>query len=308
MKKRILEAPTLFYQKIPSWLFLILACIMVYLFIFAGSFIGGLITALLITILHLIGSTDLGFNAVFSSFRFWLFLFFFASLLVFAWVKWVEKRPISSLGLFKDNWFKAIVKGWAVGTFIFTAAFLLIYLFGGVELQATDFSAAAILYVLSIIPFWFIQGGTEELLTRGWLLPLINKRSNLAVAIGISSSLFGLMHLVNNHVTVLSVTVLILSGIFMALYMLKTDNLWGVAGLHGAWNFTQGNIFGAAVSGTDAGKSLLHFVSKAGAADWISGGKFGAEGSLLTSLVLLVGIVILGLLLKRESKTICEEV
>ena len=37
----------------------------------------------------------------------------------------------------------------------------------------------------------------------------------------------------------------------MALYMLKTDNIWGVAALHGAWNFAQGNLVGVAVSGQD---------------------------------------------------------
>ena len=87
----------------------------------------------------------------------------------------------------------------------------------------------------------------------------------------------------------------------MALYMLKTDNLWGVAGLHGAWNFTQGNIFGVAVSGSTTGPSLFQFISRANAADWISGGAFGTEGSLLASLVLLVGIFYLVWRLKKEK-------
>ncbi|MGT2948103.1 CPBP family intramembrane glutamic endopeptidase [Streptococcus devriesei] len=307
MQKRILEAPTLFYQKLPNWLFIILACIMVYLFVFLGSFVGGAMLSLPIMVLYLINPTGFSLTVAFSSLYFQLSLFFFVALLVFAWVKWAEKRPISSLGLFRENWIKDIVKGWGVGMLVFSAAFLLTYLFGGVELRSVNFSTAAVLSVLSTIPFWFIQGGTEELLTRGWLLPLINKRSNLAAAVGISSSLFGLMHLANSHVTVFSILSIILSGVFMALYMLKTDNLWGVAGLHGAWNFTQGNLYGVAVSGQGAGTSLFHFASKAGAADWISGGAFGTEGSLLTSLVLLAAIVILTLLLKKESNSIYKE-
>ncbi len=43
----------------------------------------------------------------------------------------------------------------------------------------------------------------------------------------------------------------------MALYMLKTDNIWGVASLHGAWNFAQGNLVGVAVSGQNAGGELI---------------------------------------------------
>ena len=185
---------------------------------------------------------------------------------------------------------------------IFSLALLLSYLFGGLELHSLDFSAGTILYVLSTIPFWFIQGGTEELLTRGWLLPIINKRSNLAIAIAVSSSLFGLMHLANAHVTFLSILSIILSGVFMALYMLKTDNLWGVAGLHGAWNFTQGNIYGLAVSGSSTGLSFFRFGAKPDAADWISGGAFGTEGSLFASLVLLLGILFLAWQLKKEKQ------
>ena len=158
------------------------------------------------------------------------------------------------------------------------------------------------LSIASTIPFWFIQGGTEELLTRGWLLPIINKRSNLAIAIAVSSSLFGLMHLANAHVTFLSILSIILSGVFMALYMLKTDNLWGVAGLHGAWNFTQGNIYGLAVSGKSTGFSFFRFAAKPESADWISGGAFGTEGSLFASLVLLAGILFLAWQLKKEKQ------
>ncbi len=75
----------------------------------------------------------------------------------------------------------------------------------------------------------------------------------------------------------------------MALYMLKTDNIWGVAALHGAWNFAQGNLVGVAVSGQNAGGSLLHFQARSGVPDWLSGGAFGLEGNIVTCLVLLVG-------------------
>ena len=110
------------------------------------------------------------------------------------------------------------------------------------------------------------------------------------------------MHLANAHVTFLSILSIILSGVFMALYMLKTDNLWGVAGLHGAWNFAQGNIYGLAVSGKSTGFSFFRFAAKPEAADWISGGAFGTEGSLFASIVLLAGILYLAWQLKKEKQ------
>ena len=302
MKKRILELETTRYNKWPAWLMIILACLLVEVFFFGGTFLGGIVLGILILPFLIMDTGGLcGAMAILSSLHLELAIFILPALANFAWVKWFEKRPISSLGFFKKKWFLEIVKGWGVGMLIFSLAFLMSYLFGGLELHSLDFSAGTILYVLSTIPFWFIQGGTEELLTRGWLLPIINKRSNLAIAIAVSSSLFGLMHLANAHVTFLSILSIILSGVFMALYMLKTDNLWGVAGLHGAWNFTQGNIYGLAVSGKSTGFSFFRFAAKPESADWISGGAFGTEGSLFASIVLLAGILYLAWQLKKEK-------
>lgn len=303
MEKRILANTTTRYEKLPAWLMIILACLMVEGFMLGGSAIGGFVFGLA-SIPYVIANLD-NPNAIFdllSNIHFQLALFIFIALALFAWVKWYEKRPISSLGFFKTNVALEIAKGWGVGTLIFSLAFGLSYLFGGVQLKSVDLSGPTLLYVLSLIPFWFIQGGTEELLTRGWLLPIIHKRSNLAIAVGISSSLFGLLHLTNANVTVLSIISIVLSGGFMALYMLKTDNIWGVAGLHGAWNFTQGNIFGVAVSGTSTGSSLFSFAIKPEAADWISGGAFGTEGSLMASIALLLGIAYLAFQLKKEKE------
>ena len=103
----------------------------------------------------------------------------------------------------------------------------------------------------------------------------------------------------------MSLISIVLVGVLMAL-MLKTDNIWVVA-LHGAWNFTQGNLVGVAVSGQNAGGTLLHFQARSGVPDWLSGGAFGLEGNIVTCLVLVVGIIIrLQLkkkLLRLSSKT-----
>ena len=87
----------------------------------------------------------------------------------------------------------------------------------------------------------------------------------------------------------------------MALYMLKTDNIWGVASLHGAWNFTQGNLVGVAVSGQNAGDSLLRFHTKSGVPGLVIRWSPLVEGNIITCIVLLIGIVILRLQLKKEN-------
>ncbi|CAD0152888.1 protein of unknown function [Streptococcus thermophilus] len=56
-----------------------------------------------------------------------------------------------------------------------------------------------------------------------------------------------------------------------------------------------------AVSGQNAGDSLLRFHTKSGVSDWLSSGAFGLEGNIITYIVLLTGIVILQLQLKKEN-------
>lgn len=296
MEKRILQKDNIRYDNWPIWKVLLVTCLLVVVFFIVGNIVFGL---WFIPFMWLVTGK---LETVFHSLHLQLAIFGAVALINFAWVKYFERRPIVSLGFFKDNVWKELVKGWTYGMVLFAISLALTYLLGGMTLVKVDFSLATIGYVLSSVPFWFIQGGTEELLTRGWLLPILAKRINLPVAVGISSSLFGVLHLGNNHVTFLSVLSLILSGILMALYMLKTDNIWGVAALHGAWNFAQGNFFGITVSGQSVGAALFHFSEREGTPEWISGGAFGTEGSLLASVVLLIGILYLLSELSKESK------
>ena len=310
MKKRMLEKYTSRYDKVPSWLMIMLSCFIATGYVLIGGFLAGIAVGIPLFIvfafLMLNGNIQLqdvntiSFN-LFSTLYFQLGVFVFIALVIFFWVKVVEKRPIRTLGFFKGHIWLNLLKGWGLGSLLLLVSFLGTYLLGGLEFVKVDFSQKTLLYILSLIPFWFIQGGTEELVTRGWLLQTVTNRLNLSWGIAISSSLFSMLHLGNQGVTALSLISIVLVGVLMALYMLKTDNIWGVAALHGAWNFAQGNLVGVSVSGQNAGGSLLHFQTRSGVPDWLSGGAFGLEGNILTCLVLLIGIIILRLQLKKEN-------
>ena len=83
--------------------------------------------------------------------------------------------------------------------------------------------------------------------------------------------------------------------------MLKYDNMWVLAGMHGAWNFVQGNIYGIQVSGQGASTSILNYSSQS-SVDLLSGGAFGAEGSIFSSIVLIGCTAYLYWSLKKEKR------
>ena len=99
-------------------------------------------------------------------------------------------------------------------------------------------------------------------------------------------------HAPNSGVTFFSFANLVLYGVFASFYFLRTDNVWGIAALHTAWNFTQGSVLGVEVSGHAIQDRLMHF-GATDAPDVLSGGKFGLEGGVATTIVYLAGILIL---------------
>ena len=236
-----------------------------------------------------------------------LFSFVFILLLFIFWVKVIEKNSLSTLGFVKKNWLKYL--GWGILLSLLQMGVIaLVYQVGGIgTFELNELSLEPILFILGLLPFWLLQGGTEEVATRGWLLTRIAARTNLPLAIVISSSLFGILHMGNAGVTFLSVLNIILDGVLAALLFIYTDSIWLVVAQHGTWNYVQGNLLGFQVSGTGADASIFSFTMGDGP-DWLTGGAFGAEGSIITTLVLLVSLVIVYLLGERKERVDNEQV
>ena len=225
-----------------------------------------------------------------------LFLFIF-------WVKVIEKNALSSLGFVKRNWLKYLVWGIII-SLVQMGVIALVYQVSDIgSFVLNELSLEPLLFILGLFPFWLLQGGTEEVATRGWLLTRIAARTNLPLAIAISSSLFGILHLGNSGVTVLSVLNIVLDGVLAGLLFIYTDSIWLVVAQHGTWNYVQGNLLGFQVSGTGADASIFSFTMGTGP-DWLTGGEFGAEGSIITTLVLLLSVLIVYLLGERNERTV----
>ena len=116
----------------------------------------------------------------------------------------------------------------------------------------------------------------EELMMRSLLLAglLVLLRGRAALAVGLSALAFGLIHLTNPGASALSVLGNSLGGVVYGTAFVLARNLWLPIGLHFAWNFVQGPLFGFPVSGLDAGG--LQRVHDLGPA-WLTGGSYGPE-------------------------------
>ena len=221
-------------------------------------------------------------------------------LALFLWVRWAEGRPLATLGFVKKGSLVELVKGLAVGFLLFSLVALLMLLSGAGSFEWGQLTLEPFLYILILLPLWMVQGGAEELVTRAWLLPVAVKKTNLPIGLLTSSLLFALLHLGNPDIGILSILNIALFGLFASLYLLRTDNVWGIIGLHTAWNFTQGNIYGFSVSGTGVDAAVLNFIPKS-EWSWLTGGAFGAEASIFSSLILLLAVFYLLFNMKKDG-------
>ena len=277
-------------KKLPNFIW---AIILSLIFMYGGSLMGSLATVPLFLALR---NIPLFFNNKdLLSLLITLFSFAFISLLVFFRVKVIEKRSFSSIGFNKNNWLKKYSLGFLIGLAMMSIIVLILFPFGYITVEKNPIQPvgiSAIASVLVILFGWIIQGATEEIVTRGWLLNVLSTKYNIGVGLLISSTLFGLMHLTNPNVNYIAVINIILVGLFYGLYVIKTNDLWAVCGMHSAWNFAQGNIFGFKVSGLDVSVGSLIDLNLVGS-DFVTGGIFGPEAGITATFILLASIGIL---------------
>ncbi|HEV7815741.1 MAG TPA: CPBP family glutamic-type intramembrane protease, partial [Janthinobacterium sp.] len=110
-------------------------------------------------------------------------------------------------------------------------------------------------------------------------------------ALLISVLVFALAHVTNDSVTAIALASVAAAGLLLSAAYMLTQRLWLGIGIHAAWNFTQGGLFSASVSGNSS-HGMIEGVFSGPA--WLSGGDFGVEGSVLALFFVLgAGILML---------------
>jgi uncharacterized protein len=209
-------------------------------------------------------------------------------------VRVVERRRAEELG--RAHAVRLALIGAVCGTALFAAVEMLLVWKGVAHIG----SYAGAAYLGQAVAVSLASGVGEEILFRGVVFRIVEEGFGTAVALVFSAGLFGALHGFNPGASLMSTTAIALeAGLLLALAYTATRSLWLAIGLHFGWNFAEGGIFGAAVSG-----HVTHgFVSTtfSGDALW-SGGAFGPEASIVAVGVCLVAaLVFLAMTIRRGN-------
>jgi membrane protease YdiL (CAAX protease family) len=201
-------------------------------------------------------------------------------------VRWIERRPVDEFGV--AGWSRELGAGLLAGLVLFSIVIGIIAALGGYRVIGSN-PATALYPAIAIA---ITSGVTEEIVLRGLFFRLIERLAGSWIALALSAALFGALHLGNPNATWFAgVAIALEAGVMLAAVYMVTRRLWAAIGLHAAWNFTQGGIYGVAVSGFDMGGLLRARIS---GPELLTGGAFGAEASLPAIVVCTAfGIVLL---------------
>jgi hypothetical protein len=153
-----------------------------------------------------------------------------------------------------------------------------------------------------VLPFAIALGAAfgEELTFRGGVFRVLEDGFGTAVALVVSAIAFGLVHAFNVGATIVSTAAIALeSGVLLGLAYAATRSLWLPIGLHFGWNFTEGGIFGASVSGR-AYHGVFNF--SVSGPDILTGGAFGPEASVVAVAISLAASLVFGAIAIRNHR------
>lgn len=209
-------------------------------------------------------------------------------------VRLVERRRVNELALRDLPGYGGA--GLLLGVVLFSSVVGVLWLAGSYHVIGTQ---APTTWLTQILVFGIGAGISEELMMRGVLYRMVEEGLGTWAALVISALTFGFMHAGNPNATLWSsLAISIEAGISFALLYHVTRSLWMCMGLHAAWNIMQGLVYGIPVSGM-AADGLL--VSKRTGPDWLSGGAFGAEASVVALICCTVLTVILLVIALRRG-------
>ena len=197
--------------------------------------------------------------------------------------KWYERREVAELAwrhLPKEGLF-----GFLGAVAPISLVILVLHMSGCYEIISANGKLLRLVYPLIVVTCLV---AIEEVLFRGILYRITEASLGTSLALIISGSLFGLMHVTNEHANLISVLSAGSGGLLMGAMFSLTKRLWGPIFFHMGWNLAQ-VFYGTEVSGMDEFLAYSPLRARLRGPEMLSGGAFGPENSVITlALVLLL--------------------
>jgi membrane protease YdiL (CAAX protease family) len=212
--------------------------------------------------------------------------------------KLIYKRGFRELGIVPKKGLSAFLFG-LTGGFVSVAFILAVLVITGQAAiinvnMGKLFSIGTVAEFVSVCVFMF----SEELLARGFFMTAMKTTRNKWAIWLVPAAIFGLLHIMNGSVTVLSIANAGIAGLVLGYMFIKSGALWLSTGFHVAWNFFMGDMFGLGTFGTPADNSVL--TTQLGTNTLLTG-SYGPEDSILCTLTLLLAFPAIRLLVKKPD-------
>ena len=206
---------------------------------------------------------------------------------VWLFQKFVNRESFTSIGLEFSGYKDDFVSGLLLGVGLIVLGFGTLYIFNFLSVASIQFSLIDQLFYLSLFA---VVSLNEEIAIRGYILQNLSSSFNKYIALVLSSLVFMIMHIGNPNMSAVPLFNLFLAGLLLGVYCIHKNNLWFPIGAHITWNYFQGPVLGFEVSGNDVDSIFIQSLS---GSELISGGEFGFEGSIILTVLMIIGIVYL---------------
>ena len=215
--------------------------------------------------------------------------------LAFYWVfvRLVEQRQVHELGL--KGMGRELGLGMLIGGGLCILCVLVLMMSGVYRINGIN----PVMVMLPALAMALSSGVLEELMYRGGLFRIVEESLGSWIALAVSALVFGISHYAPMEGALWgSVAITIEAGLLLAAAYMLTRRLWISIGLHMAWNFAQSGVFSGIVSGSFNQPGL--FKSTLEGSDWLTGGAFGMEASVVAvGVCTAAGLLLLMLAIRR---------
>jgi membrane protease YdiL (CAAX protease family) len=204
----------------------------------------------------------------------------------------LEGLPWRALGVaFHAGWLRDLLIGSVVGIASLALAAAIATAAGGLRfsVSGTEMFLHVGKTLCSSALLFIVAGLAEEAMFRGYPLQTLTRARLALLGVFLTSVPFAAVHLWNPNAGPRAFANTALAGIWLAVAYLRTRSLWFPLGIHWAWNWALGSLFGLPVSGLKIVSNPLLQGKDLGPA-WLTGGNYGIEGGVACTVALLLSI------------------